>query len=119
VPIALQLVLIIVAAWLVCYMPESPRWLILAGREDEALHVLSALNDKKENDRIIHQEFLQIKDAVMEMAKASFTNVFKMGDYRDGHRVILAVALQFFQQIGGKTSILQITTTTPTDSITL
>jgi len=101
VPIALQLVLIIAAAWLVCYMPESPRWLILAGREDEALHVLAVLNDKKQNDRIIHQEFLQIKDAVIEMAKASFTNVFKMGDYRDGHRVILAVALQFFQQIGG------------------
>jgi len=101
VPIALQLVLIVIAAWLVLYMPESPRWLILAGREAEALHVLSALNDKKESDRVIHQEFLQIKDAVIEMAQASFVNVFKMGDYRDGHRVILAVALQFFQQIGG------------------
>jgi MFS family permease len=101
VPIALQLVLIVIAAWLVLYMPESPRWLILAGREAEALHVLSALNDKKEGDRVIQQEFLQIKDAVIEMAQASFVNVFKMGDYRDGHRVILAVALQFFQQIGG------------------
>lgn len=49
----------------------------------------------------IHQEFLQIKDAVVEMAKASFSNLFRMGDYRDFHRVFLAVLLQFFQQIGG------------------
>lgn len=75
--------------------------LILNGREGEALEVLSALNDLDIDDNSIHQEFLQIKDAVIEMSQGSFTNVFKMGDYRDGHRVTLAIILQFCQQIGG------------------
>lgn len=84
--------------------------LILHGREGEALEVLSALNDLDIDDNQIHQEFLQIKDAVIEMSKGSFTNVFRMGDYRDGHRVILAVVLQFCQQICGmsKPTIIQI-----------
>lgn len=77
------------------------RWLILSGREDEALKVLSVLNDSHTDEHEIRQEFLQIKDAVIEMAQASFSNMFRMGDYRDLHRVILAVLLQFFQQIGG------------------
>lgn len=101
VPIALQMVCILVAGAVMVSMPESPRWLILSGREDEALRVLSALNDLEPNNHEIHQEFLQIKDAVIEMAKASVSRVFKRGDYRDGHRVFLAVLLQFFQQIGG------------------
>lgn len=101
VPIAFQIIFIFIAAVLVVYMPESPRWLILSGREDEALRVLSALNDSEPDTHEIRQEFLQIKDAVIEMAKASFKGTFRNGDYRDFHRVVLAVMLQFFQQIGG------------------
>ena len=101
VPIALQIGLIFLAAAVVFFMPESPRWLILQGREGQALHILAALNDTEQDTHDIHQEFLQIKDAVIEMAGARFANVFRMGDYRDFHRVVLAVVLQFSQQMTG------------------
>ena len=101
VPIAFQISLILIAIGVLFFLPESPRWLILQGRENQALSVLSALNDLDWNHTDIHQEFLQIKDTVVEMAKANFGNTFRMGDYRDVHRVVLAVVLQFFQQIGG------------------
>ena len=99
--IAFQIIFILLAMVLLLFMPESPRWLILKGKEDQALRILSALNDIEPTTHEIRQEFLQIKDAVVELAKASFQDIGMQNHYRDTHRVILAVGLQFMQQIGG------------------
>jgi sugar porter (SP) family MFS transporter len=107
IPIAIQLIFLLVAALLLLLMPESPRWLILTGREDEALRVLSALNDLPKDSHDVRQEFLQIKDAVIEMSKGSFGSAFSMGDYRHIHRTVLAVVLQMFQQMTGINLVTQ------------
>ena len=44
-PIAFQIVLALIITSCVLGLPESPRWLILKGQEDEALDVLCALSD--------------------------------------------------------------------------
>ncbi|KAK5121663.1 hypothetical protein LTR85_004835 [Meristemomyces frigidus] len=106
-PIAIQLFFAVITLGLLVFMPESPRWLILSGREDEALNVLSALNDQDRNDYETRQEFIQIKDAVIEMAKGGTNDVFSMGDYRHLHRVILAYVLQIFQQMSGINLVTQ------------
>lgn len=106
-PIAIQLIFSLIVLGLMFFMPESPRWLILSGREDAALEVLSALNDQDRDHDDIHQEFLQIKDAVIEMSKGSFRDVFTMGDYRHLHRTILAFGLQVFQQMSGINLVTQ------------
>ncbi|KAH9824615.1 hypothetical protein Tdes44962_MAKER04297 [Teratosphaeria destructans] len=106
-PIAIQLFFLLSTFVLMHFMPESPRWLILCGREEAALDVLSALNDKPRNDTAIRQEFLSIKDAVIEMAKGSTMDLTSMGDYRHIHRAILASGLQVMQQMSGINLITQ------------
>jgi sugar porter (SP) family MFS transporter len=100
-PIAFQLIFAIIILAFILELPESPRWLILRGREDEALHVLSHLSDLPSDDPYIRSEFAAIKDTVIEMKQGSFADLFKMGEDRNFHRVVLAYVNQVFQQISG------------------
>ena len=49
-PIGFQILLAIIVLLFVLEFPESPRWLILKGQEDEAMSVLSALCDLPPDD---------------------------------------------------------------------
>jgi len=106
-PMAAQVIFLIPCLILLPKLPESPRWLILKGRQQEALKVLSALNDVKPNHPDIRAEFLQIKDAILQMASGSTKQAFKMGEYRYAHRIILAVMLQVMQQWTGINLFIQ------------
>lgn len=44
-PIAFQILLAIIILIFIPGLPESPRWLVLKGRDDEAVTVLAALSD--------------------------------------------------------------------------
>lgn len=100
-PIAFQIIFAIIILVFVMMLPESPRWLILKGKEDEALDVLSALSDLPQEDPYIQTEFVAIKDTVLEMQQGSFRDLFTMGEDRHFHRVVLAYVNQMFQQISG------------------
>ena len=78
-------------------LPESPRWLILKGKEEEALTVLAALSDLPLDDPRIHTDFLAIRDTVLEMAQVSFRDLFTMTETRHFHRTVLAYVNQVFQ----------------------
>jgi hypothetical protein len=82
-------------------MPESPRWLVLKGQEDEAMNVLAALNGVDPEDKFVYNEFLAIKDVVVETAQGSFKDLCTMDRDRNFHRVVLAYVNQMFQQISG------------------
>lgn len=124
-PLAFQVVFCLFILAFIWNLPESPRWLILKNREDEALEVLAALADAPITDKEVSNEFLAIKETVEEMAKGSFSDLFTMDKdryvsyyiqstyyiiidtymltwkYRNFHRTLLAFVNQMFQQISG------------------
>lgn len=100
-PIAFQIVFALIILIFVMFLPESPRWLVLKGKEDEAMVALSALVDVPEGDPFLKTEFAAIKDTVIEMQRGGFRNLFEMNKERHFHRVVLAYVNQMFQQISG------------------
>ena len=98
-PIAFQIVFCLIILSLIFTMPESPRWLILKGKEDEAMDVLAALNGEEPESDYVMNEFKAIKDVVSEMSKGSFSDLFTMDENRNFHRAALAYVNQFFQQV--------------------
>lgn len=107
VPIAFQIIFALPAIALLFFLPESPRWLILTGREQEALNVLAALNDADIDCFEIKDEFLQIKDAILIMAQGSTASMFSNKERRGFHRIVLAYFVQVFQQGTGINLVLQ------------
>ncbi|KAK4138983.1 MFS general substrate transporter, partial [Trichocladium antarcticum] len=100
-PLAFQVFFCIIILIFIPLMPESPRWLILKGREDEAREVIAALEDTDLANPVVQTEYLAMKDAVEEMSRGSFRDLFTMDKNRNLHRVLLAYFNQVFQQISG------------------
>jgi hypothetical protein len=100
-PIAFQIVFALILLAFILELPESPRWLILKGQEDEALTVIAALDDLDPSDRLVHTEFTEIKDSVLELKGVRWADLFTMGPERNFHRVVLGYVNQVFQQISG------------------
>ncbi|EIW83368.1 general substrate transporter [Coniophora puteana RWD-64-598 SS2] len=103
-PSALQGLPSVLQVLLLWMVPESPRWLVGQGKEEEALRVLAYYHAKgNEHDPLVEYEFEEIKTAI-RMDRESATNVgwvslFKTPGNRKRVRVI--VALAFFSQWSG------------------
>lgn len=61
VPITIQLVPAIILAIGIMFLPQSPRWLMDQGRDEECLHVLAKLRRQPAESPLVQLEYLEIK----------------------------------------------------------
>ncbi|KAG6335510.1 hypothetical protein ID866_3582 [Astraeus odoratus] len=82
---------------LVLFAPESPRWLVSKGRENEALHILAYYHaDGNELDPLVQYEFQEIKAEIefdRSGANTSWKSLFSTPGNRRRMRIITAIAL--------------------------
>ncbi|KAF4507548.1 hypothetical protein G6O67_004037 [Ophiocordyceps sinensis] len=100
-PLAFQIVFCLFILAFVLGLPESPRWLILKGRDDEARRVIAAVANVSDDDKYVENELLAIKETVAEMNKGTYTDLFARDKNRTLHRTLIAYFNQMFQQISG------------------
>jgi len=80
-------------------MPESPRWLVLKGRDDEAREVIACLDELPLDDPSVEIRVKEIKESLELAAGVGAKDLFTFGPERNFHRTMLGFVIQMFQQI--------------------
>ena len=80
-------------------VPKSPRWLMIKGREDEALNVLTRIHGQEMADR----EFKEIKDSIQEEGKQKKASIFQKSLFPI---VVIGTVLSVLQQFTGINAVL-------------
>lgn len=88
-PLGVQQIFVVIILVMVYILPESPRWLLAHGHEEEAKHVLLMLNDHD-----INEEFQEIKTSIQteQAAQVSWVEMVRGG--LTTRRVLLGMMLQ-------------------------
>ncbi|KAJ3386576.1 hypothetical protein HDU92_002388 [Lobulomyces angularis] len=88
------------------FVPYSPRWLEDHGRHEESISTLAVIRSSKVTSPAIIAEYTEIKEGVLyerSVGNASFKELLRPGIL---NRVLIGLALQFFQQWTGINVIL-------------
>lgn len=103
-----------------CFLPKSPRWLLMKGYEEQSLETLAYLRRVPTSNKKVQAEFLEIKGEVLfeqnfksqkfgsktglSLAILEYKNLFfRKSNFR---RVFIGSAIMFFQQFMGCNAII-------------
>ena len=81
-------------AILICFVPETPRYLVMAGRDSKALSVLQKINGVAEGQKILNE----IKNTITEKTEKVFTYGVLV--------IFVGIMLSVFQQAVGINAVL-------------
>lgn len=103
IPSAIQGVPSVVQVFLIPFAPESPRWLIAKGRDEEALRTLAYYHaDGNAQDPLVQFEYAEIKGSIESeraQQRTDWLQLVRTPGNRRRMRVIIAIA--FFSQWSG------------------
>lgn len=100
-PVAFQAILAIPVLFLVQYLPESPRWLVIKDRHAAARTILADLADQDEDSEIVSADLSMIQQSVASELVGHSKNPFAQTPNRHLHRTILALFINFIAQMSG------------------
>lgn len=105
-PLGFQLIFPLIVVLALLFIPESPRWLLLKDRHDEALRIIARLegNNKSLHDPDVTAQFLSIQSAleVERKDRVPAMDVLMCRDRTQNlRRLLLSCGTQFMQQFSG------------------
>lgn len=102
-PIAIAVIFSIVIIACIYLLPESPRWLVMKNRNEEARRVIAAFRAKPLDAIEVQTELQGIEYSLEEKTghKVKLTDMLSMGEDKLLYRFGLCMLLQFYQQMSG------------------
>lgn len=103
-PLAFQCFWSLITLFATLFMPESPRWLVLKDRPDEARLIVARLLAKPPGDREVDTELGIIVDTVareMEEPDITLKEIFHNGRHQNLRRILLGCGVAMMQQASG------------------
>ncbi|KAF8523086.1 general substrate transporter [Hysterangium stoloniferum] len=98
IPLSMQCVIGTILAIGSLFMPESPRWLIDTGKDEEGMIVIADLHGGNLDDEKAKEEFQEIR-AVVELERTSGDRSYTAMWRRYKYRVLIAMSSQAFAQL--------------------
>ncbi|KAG5661340.1 hypothetical protein KAF25_005462 [Fusarium avenaceum] len=102
-PIAIAIAFSLILMISIYFFPESPRWLVMKNRSEEARHVVAALRGLPIDSTEVLAEVAGIEHSLEETSDkaARLSDMLKMGEDKLLYRFVLCLLLQFYQQMSG------------------
>lgn len=105
----LQCCCIIPIMVMLSFIPETPRWLAAHDRPDECLRVLARMQSAPtSNDEVrrVHYNILQTVAFEASIGSGSWKDLLKNDHVQSQKRLLIACAIQGFQQLGGINAVI-------------